>query len=266
MDYFDDISFPYCGPVADGHKRLHVPLYHGIQYNHAGTLHLRIGDQEPKTYHGSWCFITSPATEFEYEIPAGEQHDYFAVCICGPRVERLVSSGLLSLEPKAVMIADAIRFREKLHELEQHHRRRRYDFCVPALEELLLLINDARNSGDTARPAKFYLAETLNALADRIRMQPQSDWDFDEEAAKLHVSLRHFRSLFKQAAGAPPQHFVLRERLALAANLLVSSNEAIRQIAFKTGFEDEFYFSRLFQKYYHLFPKEYRKEFSIRRH
>ncbi|MBO5991299.1 MAG: helix-turn-helix domain-containing protein [Lentisphaeria bacterium] len=47
-----------------------------------------------------------------------------------------------------------------------------------------------------------------------------------------------------------------------AARALTSGNETIYNIAAETGFQDPFYFSRIFKKYYRLSPLQYRKEFS----
>ncbi|MBO5992359.1 MAG: helix-turn-helix domain-containing protein [Lentisphaeria bacterium] len=52
------------------------------------------------------------------------------------------------------------------------------------------------------------------------------------------------------------------ECLVRSAKALVSGNDTKANIANDNGFEDVFYFSRIFKKYYHLSPSQYRKEFS----
>jgi AraC-like DNA-binding protein len=86
-------------------------------------------------------------------------------------------------------------------------------------------------------------------------------WDFEKEARKLAVSYPHFRRLFEQFFQVPPGKFLLSARLEKAAALLTGSDLQIREVAQECGFEDEFYFSRIFKKYRRLPPKKYRSNF-----
>ena len=47
-----------------------------------------------------------------------------------------------------------------------------------------------------------------------------------------------------------------------AARELLSSQDTVGAIADRNGFADEFYFSRIFKKYYRLAPRFYREEFQ----
>lgn len=49
-------------------------------------------------------------------------------------------------------------------------------------------------------------------------------------------------------------------RLRRAADMLINTDLAIKEIASLTGWDDEYYFSRLFKKNYSLSPLQYRKE------
>ena len=83
------------------------------------------------------------------------------------------------------------------------------------------------------------------------------------EAEKLNISTQHFRRIFRKFTGSSPQHYLLQQRLAQAANLLAHSEEQIGAIAAAVGFDDMFYFSHLFKKYYGISPKKYREEFLV---
>ncbi|MBQ8754922.1 MAG: AraC family transcriptional regulator [Lentisphaeria bacterium] len=264
MRYFNDIIIPYCQKIPDGYSRVRIPKFYGIHYNQSGTLYLRIGNGSRQTYQGSWCFLMIPEIEFEYSISADEEHNYFALGFTGERVQDYVKKGLLSSDFEAIPIQNAFGFRKKLEELEKNYQQHRLDFCVPQLEELLLLLQEARNGREFIPGQLFYQAEDLKKLLQEIRIAPQKEWNFAVEAAKLHISERHFRTLFQKIAGMPPQRFVLRERLAHAREQLLQTALAIDEIAALNGFPDPFYFSRIFKKYYGASPFNYRKEFSFR--
>lgn len=262
MNFYKGLQFPFASHVADGHKRVHVPQYYGIQFHETGTLNLRIGKQgKMRSYQGAVVFITHPGAEFSYEISATEKHNYYAVCFTGSRVAHYLRSGLLSLAPRVYRIADPERFRKTILEFCLLRRREEYDFCTLKLEELLLLLHrpgKPRASG----PVLPYQTEKLEKLAEAIRREPGRGWDFAREAAKLNVSLRHFRTLFARVNRMTPGHFLLRERLDRAARELLATQDAVKAVADRSGFADEFYFSRIFKKYYRLAPRSYREEFQ----
>ena len=95
----------------------------------------------------------------------------------------------------------------------------------------------------------------------RIGAAPEKDWDFEVEAENFHVTTTHFRRLFKEMTGLPPQQFLIQSRLSKAAELLKSTSDPIKEIAALSGWENVFYFSRLFRQKYYISPLQYRKEF-----
>jgi len=260
MHFYKGLQFPFAAHVADGHKRAHVPKYYGIQFHESGTLNLRIGSGRMKSYRGAVAFITHPGTEFSYEFSAEEKHNYYAVCFTGSRVAQYLRSGLLSLAPRVHRIADAERFRKTVMEFCLFRRREEYDFCTLKLEELLLMLHQPGKPRETAPPSP-HQTEKLRQLAEAVCRDPGRGWNFDAEAGKLNVTPRHFRTLFARVNRMTPGHFLLSKRLDRAAAELLNSRDTVKAIADRNGFADEFYFSRLFKKYYRLSPRFYREEF-----
>lgn len=261
MNFFDDLEIPFAMHVADGHCRTHTPLYYGIQYNQAGSLELQIGDGPKWIVSGSVVFITHPGTRFSYHLLPGEKHNYHAVCFTGGRVRKFLESGLLSLAPVIYPIHDGKRFMQTILELIAGRSVGQREMCVNLVENLLLQI---RYSGEQKRSAEItpYQSQALKALAEKIRRDYSAAWDFSAEARKIFISERHFRTLFAQVNDLPPLHFLLRIRLEKAAEWLIHTRNTVKSISFECGFQDEFYFSRIFKKYYHLSPKQYRQEFG----
>lgn len=70
--------------------------------------------------------------------------------------------------------------------------------------------------------------------------------DFEVLATKLGTSYRHFRRLFQEATGLAPKQYLLNLRLNHAKRLLGTLPIAV--VAARVGFDDPFYFSRLFKK------------------
>ena len=77
--------------------------------------------------------------------------------------------------------------------------------------------------------------------------------------AQLHgFSPAHFRRKVRELTGCSPQEYLTRLRLVRAKKLLVQTSISILEVAHQCGFEDPFYFSRVFQKLERLSPRAFR--------
>ncbi len=64
--------------------------------------------------------------------------------------------------------------------------------------------------------------------------------------------------IFKQSFGMPPHRFLLDQKLIAARELLSRSQHSVKEVASWLGFEDEFYFSRIFKRKTGLAPSDWR--------
>lgn len=79
-------------------------------------------------------------------------------------------------------------------------------------------------------------------------------------AAQASVSPSHYFALFKRQMGAAPIDFFIRLRMNHARQLLDSTCSSVKEIAAVMGYEDPFYFSRVFKSVHRLAPAEYRRQ------
>jgi AraC-like DNA-binding protein/mannose-6-phosphate isomerase-like protein (cupin superfamily) len=82
----------------------------------------------------------------------------------------------------------------------------------------------------------------------------------DDLAACIHVSRRHFFRLFEQTVGLAPMEYLKKVRLQKAAEMLLSSNANITEVAFACGFNDSNYFSSLYHKEFGMPPSQFKRE------
>ena len=81
---------------------------------------------------------------------------------------------------------------------------------------------------------------------------------------KLPLNYDYIRKLFKKEIGVSPAEYLLKERMALASQLLSSgisnrfSHYSISQVAEACGYSEPLYFSRVFKKYFGVAPSEYK--------
>lgn len=130
--------------------------------------------------------------------------------------------------------------------------------AVHLLEGLLLQMQQ-QPTGSAVGPATLALQE----LAQQIRHNPQRDWNFSEEAVRLSISLNHFRRIFPQCIGIPPDRYLRECRLDYAARLLRESEDLVAEIAQQVGIPDLHHFTKLFKAHHNITPGMYRRSYRV---
>jgi AraC-like DNA-binding protein len=98
----------------------------------------------------------------------------------------------------------------------------------------------------------------LKVLA-RMREDLRRPWTLVELANEAHVSVPHFTELCRRQTGMPPLSLLIRLRLQRAMDLLQQGNHNVAEAAAAVGYEDPFYFSRLFRKHMGIPPSACRQ-------
>ncbi len=82
----------------------------------------------------------------------------------------------------------------------------------------------------------------------------------EELANHLNYSTSYLYSLFKEDTGYSPINYFNHLKIQEACKYLSFTDMNIKEISFELGFNDPFYFSRLFKKMMEMSPTEYRKK------
>jgi transcriptional regulator GlxA family with amidase domain len=77
-------------------------------------------------------------------------------------------------------------------------------------------------------------------------------------AALANMSPSHYTALFKRRTGCAPIDFFIRLRMQHARELLMGTSLNVKEVAAALGYEDPFYFSRVFKSVNQLAPSDYR--------
>lgn len=84
--------------------------------------------------------------------------------------------------------------------------------------------------------------------------------NIDQCAQMLCLSSGRFAHVFKDSTGVSPYAYVLNLRMEKAAEQLALSGIPVAEIAYKVGFDNPLYFSKMFKKKYGVSPTVFRKE------
>jgi AraC family transcriptional regulator len=100
----------------------------------------------------------------------------------------------------------------------------------------------------------------LERVMEFIHNTPYSQISLQAMAKAAGLSPFHFSRMFKVATGTSPHQYVLRRRLDVGAELLLSRDDSIAAIAQELGFADQSHFTMHFKRVHGLGPAGYRRQ------
>lgn len=87
-----------------------------------------------------------------------------------------------------------------------------------------------------------------------LRADLAHPWTLAELAHSAQLSIPHFTELCRRQSGMSPLALLIRLRLQRAVDLLQQGNHNVAEAAHAVGYDDPFYFSRLFRKHLGMPP------------
>jgi AraC family transcriptional regulator len=96
-------------------------------------------------------------------------------------------------------------------------------------------------------------------VLNHIHQHLDKSLQIPELAAMVKMTRGTFSRGFREAFGLPPKQYVVQARMDRAKVLLVRTQDPIKNIASQVGYENEFFFYRIFKKYTGITPDEYRR-------
>jgi AraC family transcriptional regulator, alkane utilization regulator len=128
----------------------------------------------------------------------------------------------------------------------------------------LMFVEALRRYVETLPPeGKGWLAGVRDAQIGRalalMHGKPERAWTVDELAREVALSRSALADRFTALVGEPPIQYLMRWRLALAAQALRLGGEAIVRVAERSGYESEAAFSRAFKREFGMPPAAWRK-------
>jgi AraC-like DNA-binding protein len=117
-----------------------------------------------------------------------------------------------------------------------------------------LFRHDARTGQLKYRIADPLVAAMLEDLDKRLD-QPVT---LEELATRSGFSAQHLNRVFRKSLGVTPLQYLMRTRMERAALLLREDSMTVRAIGQQLGFDDPYYFSRVFSQHFGQSPAQFR--------
>lgn len=112
---------------------------------------------------------------------------------------------------------------------------------------------------DTQNRQENIHAADLISLRKRIYNTPQFDWNLDEMARQLHLSVGYLQMIYKKTFGVSCMDDVIEGRIRLANEKLIYTKSPIHEIAETCGYHNVEHFCRQYKKITGMTPGKFRK-------
>ena len=119
------------------------------------------------------------------------------------------------------------------------------------VSEMLMLTNAG---------AKSRYPKDIAKILDYINSSTDEKLTVENLAAELHLSPKHFRTLFERSVGMNPKQYITKSKLEKSQFYLTHTELSIQEIAAKLAFSSPTHYINTFTKYYHITPLLYRKD------
>jgi AraC-like DNA-binding protein len=127
------------------------------------------------------------------------------------------------------------------------------------LELIHTLINDSKRLilHDHVKNNNY---KAIDKTIQYIKENLLSDLSLEAVAARAGYSPIHFHNFFKASTGKTLRDYVEEQRIKKAANMLITTDCTLAEIAYECGFSSQSYFSYVFKERFKMSPKAFRKK------
>ncbi|MBV5315529.1 MAG: AraC family transcriptional regulator [Prolixibacteraceae bacterium] len=127
------------------------------------------------------------------------------------------------------------------------------NLCLPHLLASFTHLSQFRMIKESGE--KDPIAQSINYMLEHLTKKLK----LEEIAAETSLSASHYSRLFLNRTGHSPIDYFIQLKIQRSCRLLDNSGWMIADVAREMGFDDQFYFSRVFRKVMGMSPADYRK-------
>lgn len=209
-------------------------------------------------------FLISPGQINTYSADQAQPWKYVWLEFDGLRVaEYLNEAGLSAVQPvyRPKSIAQAEQVQDIMLYIASHSKASTLcligHLCL--FLDALIQTSSARREPRETQLRDFYIQEAISYM----ELNYQRELTVEEIAGACQLNRSYFSKLFKEKKGCPPQEYLIRLRLAKAADLMKNTTVSIGDISASCGYPNQLHFSRAFKQRYGASPREWRAQNRI---
>lgn len=240
-------------PHADKHPADFRSVCVGRRINEYQMVYIPSGrgslDMDGQAYNveaGS-LFLLFPDVRHAYQPDPATGWTEFWVGFRGPQVDALLATGIISSSKPLYQLGQQARlisgFQTIFEQVRLQSPLYQFRVCAEVLRLLAETLSFERLATQPTRSQK--IVEQAKAF---IEQNISTAFDLDELAAEARLSLSNLNEIFKSYTGMTPYQYGIHAKINRAKEILASGETSVKSISLQLGFDDPYYFSRLFKK------------------
>ena len=225
--------------------------------NGSGTL--QMDDQIHHVERGNLILIP-PDVSHVYQADTNDPWSIFWVHFTGEQTEAMLDSLGASRQNPLLNISDSRLMREAFEDLYACLNYYYSDAGLLAMTSALIRLFSQAKLHQGSFQLQRQSAEA-RTMATREFMQNHLDMSLTlgELAAHSGQSIPYYSKLFKECTNQPPMAYFIHLKIRKACELLDQTELTVQEIAVAIGYDDPYYFSRIFKKIQGVSPSAYRQ-------
>lgn len=253
---------------------IHTHEFVEIKYILEGEAVEYVGEQSYEVRRGDLLFIPYGVT---HSFTGKKKFSYYNICFAPEVMAKRISNRQEALDLLPLTTLNEMQDESlSVSKLVFAEEERQWIECI--LKDMLFEYEE--NNSDRHAVLESYMTVLLAKIVRKthqvteVRREYDGVWralaEFIDEnlgqkltlsalAEKCFYNPSYFSRAFKKKFGMSLVEYIGKERAKLAADLLVTTNYSMEEIAYRCGFGDKTSFYRVFEKQYECTPSQYRQ-------
>jgi len=274
---FNDLLLTVVDVITAEHKtnyvmEAHKHLWFEFNYISAGKEYTTLNGAEFLASEGEW-YIVPPGVMHSHRHYNFTGDDGYCIRIMLEEIHENASYNGVHIADRVIKSLEAVRpyalkrdgekFIESLSDLSDEMVQINFigfllAFCEEGKPSDFRLSEEKQNA-DMLDNSKLLVHQAILYMKNDHSKQ----FNVSDMSDSLYVSYRHLSRLFKEVTGFTLTQMLNEIKVEHAKKLLMETDKTLKLIAEEVGFENEFYLSKIFTKYAHKTPTDFRKSFKV---
>jgi len=135
------------------------------------------------------------------------------------------------------------------------------DLLELKIKELVLLLIQTKNASSILELVEELYAPRVTNLKKVINLHQYQNLSLEKLATLCGLSISSFKRKFREIYHDSPGNYLNMKKIEKAKELLQVGDLSVSEISFEVGFNDPYYFTRIFKKKEGIPPSTYREKF-----
>lgn len=233
-----------------------------LLYCTKGEMHLSFAQDRVSIQKEQFCIIPQG---FTYELEAGKLAPCSVVlCYFNGSKARILEKEFTAVRDLVPSVNNLVANRKMLIDelfanLSRGYNNANMHYINFSFAHLLATFVFASRTGDDLLTEANPMVQNLIAFMEQNIDKKMTLNDFARESG---YSITYLSTVFRRVTNYSPLSYFSHLKISRACEYLDQTNLKVKQIAFKLGYTDAYYFSKDFQKKMGLSPRSYRQRFS----